>query len=177
MLSLTFSVRLCVRKIRLRGCVYLGPSTGRVLHTHPGSHSHLWPCPLRWGGSEHHWATSRSASPHTGHCTQGGSSAQRLCSMTAPAGTHTRMPGAVRYARPRKCWPSFGTSDMYNDSESHDYASWHLRRAAVCQARVSSNSLEGRHFQISTLQLRKLRSGRSLHPQVPKSETMRAWEK
>lgn len=143
MLSLTFSVRLCVRKIRLRGCVYLGPATARLPRgapytptpapTHTSGHA---PC----GGAAQSTTGLHPGVRHRTQGTQGGSFAQRLCSTTAPAGTHTRMPGAVRHARPHKCWPSFGTSDMYNDSESQDYASWYLRRAAVCQACVSSNS-------------------------------------
>lgn len=182
MLSLTFSVRLCVRKIRLRGCVYLGPATAWLPRGAPYTPT---PAPTHTSGHAPCGGAAQSTTglhPGVRHRTQG----------TAHRAGHLPNVSAARPHQPaltRGCQVRSGT---------HVPTSAGLPLARVtctmtakvrimpagtygellCARRVCHlTALGGRHLQICTLQLRKLRSGRSLHPQVPKSETMRAWEK
>ena len=163
MLSLTFSIRLCVWKIRLRGCVYSGLATAQLpwgtsytptpAPTHTSGHA---PC----GGAAQ---GTTGLYPGADHCTRGGH-AGHLPNVSAarphqPAhtrgcqeqsGTHVPTSAGLPFAQVT-C--TMTTEVMIMPADTYGEL---LCARYVCHL----TALEGRHFQISTSQLRKLRPGR-----------------
>lgn len=90
---------------------------------HPGTRP-------RWGGSEGHWAVSRTGSLHIW---QGGGHTwvihPHLYRAAAPVRVPTRRPGQSHVTHPSWCRPNFCRGDMRNDNGSHDYTSRRFPRA------------------------------------------------